>query len=117
MNYLKTSFCIKYKCYNIDFSAGIYENKTRKSKESDIFYYWYFLDKRFNFERHVCNECQDLSTMFMNLSSIAISNIKEADYPCIISGIKKWKTIKLMQSINLKEKTRTLLNIKLYYHI
>ena len=46
--------------------------------------------------------------MSMNLSDIAVSNIKGADYCCIISGISKSETINLMQKINLSDKSRTL---------
>ena len=45
--------------------------------------------------------------MSMNLSYIAILNIKGADYCCIISGISKSETIKLMQNIDLYKKSKT----------
>ena len=38
----------------------------------DICHYWYFLDKRFNFQPHVYNGCHDLLMMSTNLSDIAI---------------------------------------------
>ena len=41
--------------------------------------------------------------MSMNLSNIAILNIKSADYCCIISGISKTEAINLMQNIDLTE--------------
>ena len=44
----------------------------------------------------------------MNLSDIAILNIKGSDYCCIISRISKNETITLMQSANLTEKSGTL---------
>ena len=43
----------------------------------------------------------------MNLSYIAILNIKGTDYCCIISGISKSETIKLMQNIDLSKKSKT----------
>ena len=46
--------------------------------------------------------------MPMNLSDIAISNIKGSDYRCIISGIMKNKAINLMQNVNLTEESGTL---------
>ena len=49
--------------------------------------------------------CHNLLMMSMNLSDIVILNIKGSEYCCIISGISKTKTIKLMQSINLTEKS------------
>ena len=46
--------------------------------------------------------------MSMNLSGIAILNIKNADYSCIISGISKCEAISLMQNIDLTKKSGTL---------
>ena len=57
-----------------------------ESKECDICQYWKLLGKRFKFQLDVCNGCHDLLMMSMNLSNIAISSIKDADYRCIISG-------------------------------
>ena len=71
----------------IDLSEGIDVNKTCDSKECDICHYWYFLNKGFKFQLNVCNGYHDLLMMSMNLSDIAILNIKSADYLCIISGI------------------------------
>ena len=44
----------------IDISKGIDINKTDESKECAICHYWYFLDKNFDFEPHLCNDCHDL---------------------------------------------------------
>ena len=46
--------------------------------------------------------------MSMNLCDIAILNIKGSDYHCIISGDSKNETIKLLQNIDLTEKSGTL---------
>ena len=46
--------------------------------------------------------------MSMNLSNIAILRIKNSDYRCIITGISKNGTIKLLQNIDLTEKSGTL---------
>ena len=46
--------------------------------------------------------------MSMNLTNIAILNIKSADYRCIISGISKNEAINLMQDANLIKKRETL---------
>ena len=64
-------------------------NKTSTSKECDIFHYWYFLNKGFKFQPNVFNGCHDLLIMSMNLSDIAILNIKNVDCFCIISRISK----------------------------
>ena len=64
----------------IDVSKGIDVNKTSASKQCDICHYWYFLNYSFKFEPNVCNRCHDLLTMSINLSDIAILNIKGSDY-------------------------------------
>ena len=53
----------------------------------------------------------------MNLSDIAIRNIKGSDYRCIISLISKNEAINLMQNADLTEKSGTIESIKIYYHI
>ena len=44
----------------------------------------------------------------MNLSDIAILNIKASDYRCIIRLISENKAINLMQNADLTEKSKTL---------
>ena len=44
----------------------------------------------------------------MNLSDIAILNIKVSEYRCLISLISKIEAVKLMQNSNLTEKSGTL---------
>ena len=71
----------------IEVSEGIGVNKTSHSKKWDIYHHWYFLDKGFKFQPNVCNGWHNLLMMSMNLSNVAILNIKSADYFSIISGI------------------------------
>ena len=80
----------------IDVSEGIDVNKASKSKECNICHYWYFLNKDFKFQPNVCNRYHDLLMMSMNLSDIAILNIKSLDSRCIIRGIRKNKAINLI---------------------
>ena len=56
----------------IDISKGIYINKTNASKECDIWHYWYFLDKNFNYELYLCNGCHDLTQKAMNFHDYRI---------------------------------------------
>ena len=92
----------------IGVSEGIDVNKISASKECDICHYWYFSNYSFKFQPNVCNRCHDLLMMSINLSDIAILNIKSSDYRCIISLISKNEAIKLMQNSNLTEKCGTL---------
>ena len=91
----------------IDVSKGIDVNKTCKSKECDICHNWYSLDKGFKFQPDACSGYHDVLMMSMNLRDIAILNINDAGYRCIISGNSKSKATNLMQNINLTEKGRT----------
>ena len=88
----------------IDVSEGIDVNKTIASKECDICYYWYFLNKGFEFQPNVCNRCHYLLMMSPNLIDIAILYIKGCNYRCIISLISKNDAINLMQNADLTEK-------------
>ena len=44
----------------INISERIDINKINASKECNIFHYWYFFSKNFNYEPFLCNGCQDL---------------------------------------------------------
>ena len=92
----------------IDVSEGIDVNKTNASKERDIYHYWYFLNYSFKFQPNVRNRCHDLLMMSVNLSNIAILNIKVSDCHCIISLISKNEAISLMQNADLPEKSGAL---------
>ena len=92
MNYLKDTFLYKIEmlyCDRIDISEGIDVNNTSESKEWNICYYWYFSNKGFKFQTNVCNGHHDIEMMSMYLSHIAIFNIKDSDYCCIVSGLAK----------------------------
>ena len=80
----------------IDVSEGIDVNKTSKSKKWDICHYWYFSGKGFKFQPNVCNGCHDLLIMSLNISDIAILNIKGSDYCCFVRRISKSEAINLM---------------------
>ena len=92
----------------IGVSEGIDVNKTTKSKECDICHYWYLPKYSFEFQPNVCNRCHDLLMRSMNLSDIAILNIKCSDYRCIISLINKNEAINLIQNADLTKKSETL---------
>ena len=55
--------------------------------------------------------------MSMNLSNIAILNIKGADYCCIISGISKSKAINIMYIIDLTKKWNIIKDKNLLSHL
>ena len=66
------------------------------------------------FQKFVLSHCElvvkglsfnQMSVMSINLSYIAILNMKDSDYHCIISIISKNETINLMQNTYLTEKS------------
>ena len=56
-------------------------------------HYWYFKDVGFKFEPHVCNKCHDVLMNAYELKNIAILNVKEVDFRCILSGISRDETV------------------------
>ena len=73
-------------CYDrIHVSKGTDVNKTSTSKRRDVCDYWYFLNYSFKFQTSVWYRCHDLLMMSMNLSNIAILNMKGSDLCCIIA--------------------------------
>ena len=66
--------------YNrIDVPGGISLHKTSASKESDVCYYWHFFNYSCKFQTNVCNRCDDLLIISINLSDIGILNNKGSD--------------------------------------
>ena len=92
----------------IDISEGIDINKTNASKECDICHYWYFLDKSFNYEPYLCNDCHDLMQKAMNFNDVTISSIKGNDYRIHFWYMSKDDAIKIMHNSNLNDETGVL---------
>ena len=92
----------------IDISEGIDVKKMSKLKERDICHHRYFLDKEFKFQSNISNGYHDVLMVSMNLSDVAVLNIHNTDYCCIISGISKSGAINLMQNIDLTKTIGTL---------
>ena len=59
------------------------------------------------FQPNVSNNSHYLLMMSVNLTDIAILNIKGSDYCCFISVISKNETLKLLQNSDLTEKRET----------
>ena len=75
--------CMNYKMLKYDrinISEGIDINKKNASGECDICHYWYFLDKNFNYDPHLCNGCHDLMQKATSFDNVAIVSIKGNSY-------------------------------------
>ena len=82
----------------IDVFEEIDINKTSASKERDICH------KGLKFQWYVCNGCHDVLMMSLNLDNIAILNINDTDYCCIINGISKIDALNPLKYADLIEK-------------
>ena len=91
-----------------DVSEGIGVIKTSASKECDSRHYCYFLNYSIKFQPNVYNGCHESLMRAINLSNIAILNIKDSDYCCNISLVSRSEAINLMQNADLTEKSGTL---------
>ena len=68
---------------------------------------WVFLNYSFKFQPNVFIRYHGLLMMPVNLSGIAILNIKVSGYACIISLMSKNEAMNLLQNAALTEKSRT----------
>ena len=73
----------------MDASEEIDVNKIRASKECDICHYWYFLNCNFKFQPNVYKRCHNLLMTSINMSDIAVLNIKGSDFCYIIRLMSK----------------------------
>ena len=89
----------------IDISEGIDINMSSdKSKECHSFHYWYFLDKNFSYEPHLCNGCHDLMQKAMSFNDVAIVSIKGSNYRIYFWYMSKDDAISIMHNSNLINK-------------
>ena len=82
----------------LTFFEGAHVNRTSASKECIICHFRNSLDKGFCFQPNVCNGCHDVLMMSMNLNDIAILNIFNVSYCCIINGTSKSEAINLLEN-------------------
>ena len=84
--------------HRVDTSERIDLAKSNKSKELMICYYWIF-NNRFQFQDPVCNGCNNLTMLSVNISDIAIITAKNVHYRCIICNIRKYEAINLLKTV------------------
>ena len=88
----------------IDISERIDMSKTNKSRECDIYHYWYFLNKNFNYEKYLCNGGHYLMQKDISFNDVAIVSIKGNDYRIHFWYMNKNDAIIFMTNSNLKDK-------------
>ena len=88
----------------IDVSEGIDTNKTSASKECMLCHYWCFKDVGFRSEPHVRNKCHDDLMIAYEIKNIAMLNIKDVDFRCILWGISSDEAINRLNNLVLEDK-------------
>ena len=84
---------VYYKCYimiELTFLKELILIK-QVQKECDVCQYWYLLNYSFKFQTNACNRCRDLLMMSMNLSGIAISDIKGLIIAVLLVSLAKMR--------------------------
>ena len=82
----------------ISVSEGIDINRKNAPKECMLYHYWHFKDVGFKFEPHVCNKCHDVLIIAYELKNIAILNVKDADFRCILWGFSKNESANILNN-------------------
>ena len=76
------------------YSESIDVNKTSALKQCIIFFYWTFI-KCLSFHPAVCNGCDNVLLISMNLNDTVILTIHIVDYHYIINRISKSEAVNL----------------------
>ena len=87
----------------IDINEEIDLAKSNRSKECMICHYWFF-NYGFKFQDSVCNGCQYLTMLSVNINDIVIITVKNVDYRCIIHNISKSASINLLKISVLEDR-------------
>ena len=81
--------------YEKNISEGIDFDKTNKSVECMVCYFWYFKDIGFKYQPYVCNGCHDFSMIVQNLDDFVILRVKGVDYRSCVVNISKQDAVSL----------------------
>ena len=78
---------------------GIDHNKnSNTSRFCDVCGFWFFVNKNFNYEDYACNGCHNLLMMAFSLDNIAVLNVGNVFYRCILMVISKNKGLKRLNN-------------------
>ena len=78
---------------------GIDHNKnSNTSRFCDVCGFWFFVNKNFNYEDYACNGCHNLLMMAFSLDNIAVLNVDNLFYRCILMGISKNEGLKRLNN-------------------
>ena len=62
--------------------------------------FWFFVNKNFNYKDCACNGCHNLLMIALSLDNIAVLNVSNVLYRCILMGISKDESLKRLNNTN-----------------
>ena len=78
---------------------GIDHNKnSHTARFCDFCKFWFFGNKNYNYEDYACNGCHNLLMMAFSLDNIAVLNVDNLFYRCILMGISKNEGLKRLNN-------------------
>ena len=77
-------------------------HECKECKECMICHDWLF-NHGFKSQDYVCNGCNDLSMLYLDISDVAIITVKNVGYRCIMYNISKSEAINLVESFVLND--------------
>ena len=84
---------------------GIDHNKnSNTSRFCDVCGFWFFVNKNFNYEDYARNGCHNLLMMAFSLDNIAVLNVDNLFYQCILMGISKNEGLKRLNNASNLDK-------------
>ena len=93
----------------IDLSEGIDDNKREDtSRKCNLCQYYYFVFKNFNYQRHICDGCHDISTKAISMQNIAIIYYDGHAYRVNFMFMSKNDTFNLIKNSIIIDKKGTL---------
>ena len=75
-----------------------------KSKECDFCHYWYFVDKKFNYEPYLCNGFLDMMMEATSFNDVSVASVKGNDYRVHFCFMNKNDAINLLDNSVLNNK-------------
>ena len=98
---------LEYDRIDINEGIDIYK-KELISKECIICRYWYFINKNFNYQRYVCDGCQDMSLRATSIHHLAIGYNNDNAYRINFTFMSKNNALNLIKNAVIKDKKRIL---------
>ena len=95
-----------------DLDEGIDINKTSNSRECSLCKFYYFLNKNFNYKRHICDGCHDTSLKAISMQNIAIIYHNGHTYRVNFAFISRNDALNLMKNSIIIDKKGVLAKSK-----